>query len=222
MGKMVGLRQSHALMGVLAANVDWGIIQSDVGQAIIDDPVGSGREFTRFLLARAKFRQISSILRIDRSTPFDPAKFLGEGWSIWRGPVDGNGLSGDEDQDHRSLILTELDLSKIQLVTCLRGKETSIKGDENLRRLKCKSGHIRMDAKVFQTLWENKDRIPEIWKEKTNGYTTFVFFDGTILRSPDGGRCVLWIYWNDAEWSWYYCWLEHDWYFYNPSAVLAS
>jgi hypothetical protein len=95
-------------MGVLGNNADWSQIPSDVAQGIINNPIGSGREFTRFLLARAKFHAGSSILEIDRSTPFNPAKFLGEGWSIWRGPADGDGLSGDEEQDQKSLALTDM------------------------------------------------------------------------------------------------------------------
>lgn len=219
--KMVGLKQSHQIMGGLGENTDWGRIPSDVGQDVIDDPVGSGRAFTDFLLARAKFPPSSSILHIDRSAPFNPVKFLGEGWSIWRGPADGDGLSGNEDQDQRSLALTELDLSKVQLVTTLRGRETRIGGEEKLLRLK-ESGSVRLDAKVFLTLWENKDRIPEIWKEKTGGSTTYVFFDGTILRGPDGGRYVLYVCWGGGEWGWGYRWLGFGWYSYNPSAVLAS
>jgi hypothetical protein len=88
-------------------------------------------------------------------------------------------------------------------------------------RLK-ESAHIRLDAKVFQTLWENKDRIPEIWKEKTDGNTTYVFFAGTILRSPRGFRFVLCVYWRGRGWRWRYFWLGGDWFFSYPSAVLAS
>ncbi|MDD5251291.1 MAG: hypothetical protein PHT12_01485 [Patescibacteria group bacterium] len=47
--KPVGLKQSHTIMGVLAQNADWGSIPSEVGQAIIDDPIGSGARFTAFL-----------------------------------------------------------------------------------------------------------------------------------------------------------------------------
>ena len=166
-------------------------------------------------------RSIGSILRINRSTPFNPAKFLGEGWSIWRGPADGNGLSGEEDQDRRSLALTEVDLSKVRFETCLHDGESSITGEEKLRRLK-EAGHIRLDAKVFQTLWENKDKIPESWKEKTDCNTTFIFFDGTTLRSPDGDRNVLFLYWSGGGWNWDFRWLHGDWDAHSPSAVLAK
>jgi hypothetical protein len=75
---------------------------------------------------------------------------------------------------------------------------------------------------VFQTLWQNQHLIPHQWKEQTNGNTTFIFFDGTVLRHPGGDRCVLCLFWNGGEWGWdaYWLWSERD--ASRPSAVLAS
>lgn len=159
--------------------------------------------------------QSHNIVRIDRSQPFNPAAFIGQGWTIWRGPANGDGLTGQEDQDNRSLALTEIDLTKVQLVTMLKPNETSIKGDEKFKRLK-RAKHICLDAKAFQTLWENQDRIPEEWKGK------YIFFDGTVLRNPDGYRCVLYLYFGGGRWHWNCHWLDNDWYSDSPSAVLAS
>jgi hypothetical protein len=142
------------------------------------------------------------ILSIDRSRHFNPAKFIGEGWSIIG-------------QDESSLALTEVDISKIRLETMLKDCETQVQGEEKLRRLKA-TGHIQLDAKIFQTFWENKDRIPESWK------SMFIYFDGTILQSPDGCRCVLYLCWSGDEWDWYYYWLESGWDAGRPSAVLAK
>ncbi|MFY9493080.1 MAG: hypothetical protein WAP55_01145, partial [Minisyncoccia bacterium] len=94
-------------------------------------------------------------------------------------------------------------------------------GTERIRRLKA-ANHIRLDAQIFQTLWENKHRIPEGWKEKINGNTTYIFFDGTSLRSPDGFRGALCLDWFGGEWHWDYCWLEDGLDDEDPSAVLAS
>ena len=108
-------------------------------------------------------------------------------------------------------------------MTTLRDKETSVKGEEKLRRLK-EGGDIRLDAKIFQTLWENQALIPERWKEKTNGNTTFIYFDGTVLQNSRGNRYVLYLYWlaDYEHWNWNVNWLDHDWNVNNPSAVLAS
>lgn len=162
-----------------------------------------------------------TVISINRSTPFNPAQFISPGWSIWKGPANGDSLSGEEDQDQHSLALTKLDLSQIQLVTCLERGETSTTGEERLNRLK-KANHTRLDAKVLQTFWENQEFIPETWKNKTNGHTTYIFFEGSILRSPDGVRSVLVLCWRGGRWDWYCFWLEGDRGADDPSAVLAG
>ena len=143
------------------------------------------------------------ILAIDRSRPFNPAEFIGKGWSI-------------AEQDERSLALSKVDLAKVNLVTMLKDRETRVQGEEKLIRLK-KSGHIRLDAKAFQAFWENKTLIPEGWKEKTA-----VYFDGTVLRDPYGYRCVLCLDFGGGEWGWRCFWLEFGWGAGYPSAVLAE
>ena len=147
-----------------------------------------------------------SVISIDRSSPFEPVAFIGSGWTI---------------EEECSLVLTELDLSKVQFKTMLRTDENSIGGEKKLKRLK-DAGHIRLDAKIFQTLWENKHLIPESWKETVNGNTRYIFFDGTILRDPHGYRYVLYLFWNDGGWSWGVGWLGSAWDARGPSAVLAS
>ncbi|MBI4118705.1 MAG: hypothetical protein HY452_00375 [Parcubacteria group bacterium] len=172
-----------------------------------------------YLLGLAEIRYLNSVISLDRTTPFNPVQFLGEGWSIWKGPADGDGLSGQEEQDKRSLVLTEVDLSQVQLVTLLKDGDGDniIQGEENLKRFK----YILLDAQVFQTLWENKHLIPEHWK-KTNGNTTHVFFPGTTLRSPFGSRRVLCLCWRAGGWHWRCSWLASGWYVHDSSAVLAS
>lgn len=150
----------------------------------------------------------SIMIKIDRTEPFNLAQFMVQGSSI-------------EEQDERALVITEVDLSKIRLETTLKPGETPVIGEERLKRLK-KAGHIRLDAKVFQTLWENQSLIPEKWKEKTNGNTTYIFFDGTVLRRPSGSRCALCLCWNDGRWYWIYDWLDYGFDASDPSAVLAS
>ncbi len=159
-----------------------------------------------------------SIIHIDRSKPFNPS-FVGKGWTIWKGPVDGNGLEGPEDQDECSLALTKLDLMKVQFETTLKKGEGYVNGEEKYKRLK-KTGYIRLDAKIFQTLWENKTLILKSWKK---GYTNYITFDGTVLRSPYGKRYVMYLMdWDYGEWNWYYDWLGYDLGAHDSSAVLAS
>ena len=148
------------------------------------------------------------IIPIDRSVSFDPVKLLGQGWTV-------------DEQDERSLSLNQVDLTRVRLEHMLEKDESWIKGEEKLKRLK-KAGNIRLDAKVFQTLWENKALIPASWEKKTKGYTTFILFDGTILRYSGGYRYVLALYWVDDRWNWGYDWLENGQNVGGLSAVLAS
>lgn len=209
MSKPINIGQSHNVISILQNNVDWSSLNGDVIQQIIDDPKGSGAQFTAFLKNGGKvIVGEPKIIKIDRTQPFDPATFIGSGWSI-------------EEQDERSLALGEIDLTEIQFETTLKKGEKLIKGEDKLRRLK-DDGRIRLDAGIFKTLLENQILIPEKWKEQTNGNTTYVFFDGTVLRNADGDRCVLFLYWLDGEWDWYYYWLDNDWSADDPSAVLAS
>lgn len=152
---------------------------------------------------------VARVIKIDRTKPFNPADFIGSGWMI------------DEPQDERSLALDEMDLIKVRFETMLKSGEPYITGEEKLKRLKA-AGHVRLDAKIFQTLWENQSLIPESWKEKIDGNTRYIFFDGTVLRSPGGRRCVLYLCWYDGRWRWCYSWLDNSWSVSSPSAVLAS
>jgi hypothetical protein len=156
-----------------------------------------------------------NILQIDRSTPFDPVAFLGDGWSI-------------VEQDERSLALTEVDLSKINFETTLKDGERSVVGWEKFKRLK-NAGYIRLDAKVFQTLLENQHLIPESWKEEFKLMEGFsmadvfrIYFDGTVLRDPSGDRYVIYMYWDDGRWNTRLAWFGDEWSDITPSAVLAK
>lgn len=163
-----------------------------------------------------------NILLIDRSEPFNPAKFIGAGWSIWRGPANGNGLEGEEDRDPRSATLTELDLNQIQLVTGLKRGESVTTGEERIKRLRT-DGRVRLDENAFQAFWENRAQLPERFKERVNGNIRFIFFDGVVLRGPRGRRCALCLYFrNGGSWHWDYDWLDIDRDAGCPSAVLAS
>lgn len=135
-----------------------------------------------------------NLLQIDRSKPFDPVTLtdlIGVGWSI-------------VEEDESLLVLTEVDLTKVTLETMLRPGETRIQGEEKLRRLK-DLGHIRLDARVFQHLWENQHMIPVAWRSKGD-----VFFDSTIFRGSAGGRYVLFLTWRGGRWYGSLNWLGEN------------
>lgn len=210
MSKPVTIGQSHNAMSILANNTDWSTLNSEMLQKVIDNPRTVGTQFTLFLKNGGKMMLGSSNIVPIYHNRFNPKKFLGDGWSIQ-----------NDETDARSIALTELDLTKVELVTMLKDGETCIQGEEKLKRLKS-SDYIRLDADIFLALWENQHFIPESWKEKVNGNIRYIFFDGTVLQSPLGGRCVLFLYWGGGEWFWDCYWLDDDWQCCHLSAVLAG
>jgi hypothetical protein len=170
----------------------------------------------------------SGIMKSFLTKSFDPVQFfgLGNGWSIWKGPADGDGKSGEEDIDPRSLAIAEVNVSEMIFETGLKDGETSIKGEEKLRRLKDDTGFIRFGGNVFMGLWldyeANKENsvLEFLYQTKKIGYLDFF---GTILRNSSGYRYVLYLYRSDGgEWDWDYYWLDDGWDARNLSAGRAS
>lgn len=209
---LAALQNNISVREVPEVTADW----------VLQHPAEAGEQFTLFLKNGAKvlIGKIETI-PIDRATPFNPAEFIGAGWSIWKGPAEGSGLLCEEEQDKRSLALTALDVTRLRLETTLKREETSIVGEEKLKRLTAMADTIRLDAGIFQTFWRNQHLIPERFKVKTNGDTTCIFCDGTVLRSPSGRRFVLFFYWNDGsrEWRWHYDRFDSHFSASCPSAV---
>ncbi|MDO8524727.1 MAG: hypothetical protein Q7R99_03830 [bacterium] len=144
--------------------------------------------------------------------PEELIKLLGEGWEI-------------VEEDPRSL-LTEVEVSKFLFMTCLREGENRITGEEKLRRLKEMSGFIPFGGNVFRGLWEDYQAKKEnsilefLYKTQE---VSFMDFPGTVLRSPDGDRSILYLYRvDDGDWHWYYDWLDSRWHAYYPSVGCAS
>ena len=162
-----------------------------------------------------------STLIVDRTKPFNPATFVGRGWTIWRGPKDGNGLTGEEAQDTVSLKLTEIDFAKVLFTACLKDGEATVTGEEKIIRHGV-AGHTRLDAKIGQSLFEEKGQATLEWLYKTFGITWFEL-PGTVLRGSVGDRYFLCLYRdNDGRWYWLYYWLGSNRSARDPSAVLAS
>lgn len=211
--------QSQQVMALLSTNVDWSTIDFEalgLQDSVVRNATEAGRQFEAFLKNGCRLIVGDpKIINIDRTKSFDLA-FIGKDWNIWKGPADGSGLEGEEEQDTCSMALLKVDLTKVRFETTLKSNETSVTGEERLKRLK-KVGHIRLDIKVFQMLWENQLLIPESWKEK--GY---IFFDGTVLRYSNGRRSVLCLYWQGGAWSRSVRWLDGGRSANDPSAVLAG
>lgn len=181
---------------ILMENVDLDAISPEQLDSIIQNGYEAGEHFTYFVRTTGELiaeRRMLRTIKINRDNIFRPAQFL-----------DHEGLEIEE-QDKRSIILRTIDSATITLESMLQG-EAAITGEEHLKRLK-QTGHTRLDAKVFQTLWENQHLIPEYWKGAAND-PKHIFFDGTVLKNQHG-RYVISMYWDkDDRWKWTYCRLD--------------
>ncbi len=197
------------IIDIIAATVDLDAVDVKELDLIIQHGNKVGEQFTSFLrtleeliISESPDKDVnesvdevetSTVIKIDRTELFDPVKFIQH-----------KGLEIEE-QDERSIMLEEIDTSAIALESMLQGN-TVISGNEHMERLK-QTGYIRLDARIFQTFWENQDLIPEHWKGTTN-YAYHIFFDGTVLRNQNG-RYVICMYWTeDKKWKWTYCRLD--------------
>lgn len=158
--------------------------------------------------------------------PFDPAEFIGEGWAVWRGPIDGNGLVGEEDMDKRSLLLTEIDVASLSFETCLERGEQRILVEEKLKRLKAATNLVRLGGNVFLGLWRDyeinkRNSVLEyLYRTKKIDYLDF---PGFVLRGPDSNRYVPYFTRiDDDKWDWYYGQLDNHCEIDDWSAVLAN
>lgn len=220
--------QSQGVMATLMANVNWSSVDFELDNlqnAVRRDPVGVGKRFTAFL--KNECRMFNNVQDLFLAKKLDVAKFLGDGWRIWKGPADGDGLTGKEDVDLRSINMSEIELTKFVFKTCIRAGEESITGEEKLRRQKEEMPEfIRFGGSVFLNLWEdyeaNKDNCLLEKLHKTFGITYMDFF-GLVLRNPHGNRSILYLTRkNGSKWYWDYSVLIYEWTTSNPSVGCSS
>jgi hypothetical protein len=219
--------QSQQVMAALSTNVNWSSIDFEahgLQNAVIRNAAEAGKQFELFLKNRA--RMIVGDPKSVMTKPFNPTEFIGKGWTTWKGSVDGDGLSGKQDVDQRSLVMVEIELVRFLFETCIEAGEKSITGEEKLRRLKEKLEFIRFGDNVFLGLWldyqANKKRSILEWLHLNFGVTFFDFM-GQILRDPFGRRLVLFLERRgDGTWDWRCIWLGFQWHALIPSAGCAS
>lgn len=199
---MATVGQTYEVLGILANRVDWSSLDKGrLQEQVIKQPDLLASEFYRFLENGARL-VIAGDMKVAMA-PFDPVAFLGEGWSLI-----------EEEQDKRSAVLTEVDMSKAEFLTCLKEGESRITGEEKLVRLK-QENCIRYGATVFMGLWQDyqvhkEDSVLERLYQDKN--ITYMDFFGDVFLSPRGDRSVLYLYRGGAgAWGWRYFWLDGGW-----------
>ena len=157
----------------------------------------------------------------------NPAKLIGTGWTFWKGPASGNGKEGEDDCVKEKDIV---DFEQIVIETHLKEKETSILGEEKMKRARAGKNQ-QLGVKAFLALWndyqvkktEGKPEDSVLEKLRKSGRIgTVIYFFGSTLRDPDGDRNVLYLCFDSGEWVWDYGWLDDHWHADGPSVALAS
>lgn len=172
---------------------------------------------------RGTARIVREFFKLACDKPFNPAEFLGEGWGVWKGRADGDGMTGEEDRDTREDGLSVIDWDQVFLETHLQERESLVNGEEKLKRA-ISGGNIQLGGKAFLSLWEGYQANREnsvLEKLRLKGVSRIYFF-GLRLRDPGGDRYVLSLCFSGSGWRWDYDWLGYDWHAYAPSASLAS
>ena len=170
---------------------------------------------------------IQACLKLALDKVFNPSEFIGSDWKIWKGPADGDGLEGDKDCVPEPDVV---DFEQIVMETHLQGKETSVHGEEKMRRARA-SQNKQLAGKAFLALWNNwlacknagkpEDSILERLR-KSGKIGNVIYFFGLALRSPVGSRLVLCLYFYGEGWNWSCHWLDGHWGAGSPSVALAS
>lgn len=224
----ITIDQFQSVITTLIANANCG--QIDFNRArlqdnVVRDPKGAGERFTAFLNNGCRLIiGEPRIIRINPDLKFDPTEFIGSGWTVWKGPADGYGLKGEQDLDKRSLALTEVDLAAAIFESGLKKSESSINGEEKLKRLQA-SANTQFGGNIFLALWQDYQQNKEnsclewLWRNRKISWMSFF---GLVLRDPNGNRRVLYLYRYGDGWVWGDGWLGDGWNAGGLSAGLAS
>ncbi len=206
--EVITVGQAAKFSDLFTAKIRKSGLLSEPTQHVLEN---EGAEISDFFISEIA-RRVDARIRatephILQRQEFDPVKFLGKGWSI------------DEKVGQRAG--NNLDAGKIVAKGYLKDGELYTSGEERLERIKAMLDDTQLDAQDFMALWNEKGHATLRWLYNTKGIT-FLSFWGTILRNLNDSRYVLFLYWNEGQWSWYCNWLDYDFGADNPSAVLAS
>ncbi len=109
---------------------------------------------------------------------------------------------------------TELFLDPVQV-------QGSIRGNDLYEHLKQKNINV-LNAVVWEYLRTNKGCIPTEWKIGQNGNAQYIFFWGTLDRSPDGDLYVRYISWTGGNWVFSNYLMSGNWHEDFPTVILKK
>lgn len=125
-----------------------------------------------------------------------------------------------ENWSHQGVLVWEDVKESISLYLDPVQIEGSIRGNDLYEHIKEKNINV-LNATVWQYLKSHQNEIPEKWKTGPKGNAQYVFFWGTIDRSPDGNLYVRYISWTGGNWVFSDYLLSGNWHEDFPAAVFA-
>ncbi|MDD4901674.1 MAG: hypothetical protein PHE24_00905 [Patescibacteria group bacterium] len=188
--KALSAGQQREIISRIVGQVDWDSLDGEYLQkkVISLPPKEFGRQFTDFLRYGCQF--IFNNPRPKELALVDSYIFQDKNWKVWKGPVDGDGLSGEEDIDWRSLAIDKIEAHKLIIADCLLEGEKVIAAEEIRLRLRKSKILIPLGFKAFQYLWLDyqADRGGSIleWLYRTKGIRHLNFM-GTIFYTNHSG-----------------------------------
>jgi predicted dithiol-disulfide oxidoreductase (DUF899 family) len=99
--------------------------------------------------------------------------------------------------------------------------EGSIRGNDLYEFLKEKNTPV-LNATIWEYLRNNESLIPEEWRFSTKGNAQYIFFWGTIDRSPDGNLYVRYITWSGGNWVFSNYLMSGNWHEDFPAVIKKS
>lgn len=193
--KRISSRQVRSLIASFTIDTPWEEIEADAQSFIEFPPEQKGIIFATFIANNFQIKNAGEQKTI-KAKLFNPVKFLGSGWSIWKGPADGDGLSGDEDVCPKASAIKEVELSKVIFKNCMNGDEERISVKEGIDRLNESDDFTGFGLGIFLGFWEDYQihREFSVLERLHQDFGVWeLYFPGTILRNPNGERIIIFL-----------------------------
>jgi len=211
------------LKAFMKRDVEWDCVPNSVAQGILkNDRRVFARQFIMFLANGGRFIMIGlKVLCVSLSPGY-----YRPGWTFWKGPTTGNGLTGEEERDLVSVNLGQVDLALVELSDGSEFPgEKNFSGEGKIARLK-RQRYVLLGSTVSSGIWENyqacqnkSESVLEKWYEQTG--VTYVDFLGDVFRNNKGERLA--VYFSrlrSGEWKMDYRFLNEIWRMAHVTAVL--
>ena len=199
--------QTLKFMSRFARFIFWNWIgEREADRALAFSPEEFGRRITAHIVSGLGVKRKDFKLKLEPFS-FEPARFFGKGHTFWRGPLDRNGLKGEERVSWSSCSLKEINFEDVNLVLCSE--------DEHVSRAELKPNKKRsiiLGGTVFMALIKDyssrkAERSKILWKLYHQRGIRRIQFFGDIIRDPQGRANTLFMQINSSGlWQWGYEW----------------